>query len=120
MVIHSSPPGQTYVKGGVTGLSGQTPPRHEDNERTIDEVRERIRKTVAFAESVDEARYAGAADRRVSMSFAPGGKLLGSKDYLLQMMLPNTFFHVTMAYAVFRHNGVDIGRMDFIGPINWI
>jgi hypothetical protein len=109
-----------YVKGGVAWLSGQTPPRHEDNERTIDEIRERIRKTVAFAQSVDEAQYAGAADRKVSMSFAPAGKLLDGKDYLLQMVLPNTFFHVTMAYAVLRHNGVYIGKMDFLGPINWI
>jgi hypothetical protein len=109
-----------YVKGGVAWLSGQTPPWHEDNERTIDEVRERIRKTITFAESVNEARYAGASDRKVSMSWAPAGKLLGGQDYLLQMVLPNTFFHVTIAYAILRHNGVGIGKMDFLGPINWI
>jgi len=109
-----------YVKGGVAWLSGQTPPRHEDNEQTIDELRERLRKTVNFAESVKETQYEGAGDRRVRMSWAPAGKVLGGQDYLLQMMLPNTFFHVTMAYAVLRHNGVDIGKMDFLGPINWI
>ena len=87
---------------------------------TIDELRERIRKTVDFAETVKEAQYEGAGDRRVRMSWAPAGKVLGGQDYLLQMMLPNTFFHVTMAYAVLRHNGVDIGKMDFLGPINWI
>jgi len=109
-----------YVKGGVAWLSGQTPPRHEDNEQTIDEVRERIRKTVTFAESVKEAQYAGAGGRMVSMSWAPAGRVLRGQDYLLQMMVPNTFFHVTMAYAVLRHNGVDIGKMDFLGPINWV
>ena len=109
-----------YVKAGVAWLSGQTPPRHEDNEQTIDEVRARIRKTVAFAESVKEAQYAGASARKVNMSWAPAGKVLDGEDYLLQMTIPNTFFHVAMAYAVLRHNGVDIGKKDFLGPVNWI
>jgi hypothetical protein len=109
-----------YVKAGAAWLSGQTPPKHEDNEHTIDEVRARIRKTVNFAESVKEAQYAGASECKVSMSWAPAGKVLGGEDYLLQMTLPNTFFHVAMAYAVLRHNGVDIGKMDFLGPVNWI
>jgi hypothetical protein len=108
-----------YVKAGATWLSGQTPPRHEDNEQTIDEVRARIRKTLAFAESVKEAQYAGASDRKVSLSWAPG-KVLGGEDYLMQMTITNTFFHVAMAYAILRHNGVDVGKMDFLGPINWL
>src|SRR6201987_16983 len=108
-----------YVKGAAAWLSGQTPPKHEDNEQTIDEVRARIRKTVAFAESVTEAQDAGAAERKVSLSWAPG-KVLGGEDYLLQMTTPNFYFHIAMAYAILRHNGVDIGKMDFLGPINWI
>jgi len=106
-----------YVKAGVAWLSGQTPPRHEDNEQTIDEVRARIRKTVAFAESVREAQYAGASERKVKLSWAPG-KVIGGEDYLLQMTIPNTFFHIAMAYAILRYNGVDVGKMDFLGPIN--
>jgi len=82
-------------------------------------VRARIRKTVAFAESVTEAQYAGAAERKVSLSWAPG-KVLGGEDYLLQMTIPNVYFHIVMAYAILRHNGVDIGKMDFLGPIHWI
>src|SRR6266478_3637615 len=109
-----------YTKGAAAWLSGQKPPRHEDSEQTIDEVRARIRKTVDFAESVKESQYAGASERRVSMSWAPAGKVLGGEDFLLQMTIPNTFFHVAMAYAVLRHNGVDIGKMDFLGPVNWI
>jgi hypothetical protein len=95
------------------------PPKHEDNEQTIADVRARIRKTVAFAEGVKEAQYAGAGDRKVSLSWAPG-KLLGGNDYLLQMAVPNIYFHVAIAYAILRHNGVDIGKMDFLGPVNWI
>jgi hypothetical protein len=108
-----------YLKAGAAWLSGQTPPKHEDNEQTIDELRVRIRKTVAFAESVKEAQYAGASERKVKLSGAPG-KLIGGEDYLLQMTIPNTFFHIAMAYAILRHNGVDVGKMDFLGPINLV
>ena len=108
-----------YVKAAAAWLSGQTPPKHEDNEQTIEEVRARIRKTVAFAESVKAAQYAGARERRVSLSWAPG-KVLGGEDYLLQMTIPNVYFHIVMAFAILRHNGVDIGKMNFLGPIRWI
>ncbi len=81
--------------------------------------RARIQKTIAFAESVREVQYAGASDRKVSLSWAPGKHLCG-KDYLLQMTIPNVYFHVAIAYAILRHNGVDIGKMDFLGPVNWI
>ena len=108
-----------YVKGGAAWLSGQTPPRHEDNERTFDELRARIRKTIAFAESVKEAQYARASESKVKLSWAPG-KVIGGEDYLLQMTIPNTFFHITMAYAILRHNGVDVGKMDFLGSINLV
>jgi uncharacterized protein len=108
-----------YVKAAAAWLSGQTPPKHEDDEQTIDEVRARIRKTIAFAESVKETQYAGASERKISLSWAPG-KVLGGEDYLLQMTIPNTFFHIVMAYAILRHNGVDVGKMDFLGPINLV
>jgi len=109
-----------YVKAAAAWLSGQTPPKHEDNEQTIDEVRARIRKTVDYAESVNESQYAEASKRKVSMSWAPADRVLGGEDYLLQMTIPNVFFHVAMAYAVLRHNGVEVGKMDFLGPIRWI
>jgi hypothetical protein len=109
-----------YVKGGAAWLSGQKPPRYEDNERTIDELRTRIRKTIAFVESVKAETYEGAGTRKVSMSFGPAGKVLVGKDYLLQMVVPNAYFHVCMAYAILRHHGVDVGKMDFLGSINWI
>jgi hypothetical protein len=108
-----------YVKGAAAWLSGQTPPRHEDNEKTIGELRDRIRKTVAFAESVPEAQYASAPERRVTMSWMPG-KVLTGQDYALQMTMPNVYFHLSMAYAILRNNGVDVGKMDFLGSINFI
>jgi hypothetical protein len=108
-----------YVKAAAAWLSGQSPPKHEDNERTIDELRERIKKTVAFVESVAEAEYANADERKVKLSWAPG-KVISGKDYLLQMTIPNSYFHIAMAYAILRHNGVDVGKQDFLGPINLV
>ena len=95
------------------------PPKHEDNEQTIADARARIQKTIAFAEGVREVQYGGASDRKVSLFWAPGKRLCG-KDHLLQMTIPNVYFHVAIAYAILRHNGVDIGKMDFLGPVNWI
>jgi uncharacterized protein len=109
-----------YVKGAAAWLSGQVPPKHEDNEQAIGDARARIQKTVAFAESVSEAQYAGASNRKVSLLSAASGEHLGGKDYLLQITIPNVYFHVATAYAILRHNGVDIGKMDFLGPVNWI
>ncbi|MGO4722198.1 MULTISPECIES: DUF1993 domain-containing protein [unclassified Inquilinus] len=109
-----------YLNAAAAWLSGQKPPKHDDTEQTIDEVRARIRKTVAFVESVAETQYADAAEQRVSLSFAPAGKVLVGPNYLLQLTIPNVYFHVAMAYAVLRHYGVDVGKMDFLGPIDWV
>lgn len=108
-----------YVKAGAAWLSGQKPPRHEDNERTVEELRARIRKTVDFAQGVPQPSYQGAEGRNVSLSWAPG-KVLGGKDYLLQMTIPNVYFHLAMAYAILRHHGVDVGKMDFLGAVNFV
>ena len=108
-----------YVKAAAGWLSGHAPPRHEDNEQTLGELRARIRKTLAFAESVKAADYAGTGERTVSLSWVPG-KIIGGEDYLLQVAMPNIFFHIAMAYAILRHNGVDIGKMDFLGSMNFV
>ena len=108
-----------YVKAAAAWLAGQTPPKHEDNEKTLEELRARIRKTVAFAESVSEAQYEGAEDRKISLSWAPG-KILGGKDYLLQMTIPNVYFHIGMVCVVLRNAGVDVGKMDFLGTANFV
>ncbi|WP_321796865.1 DUF1993 domain-containing protein [Caballeronia sp. J97] len=105
-----------YLKGGAAWLSGQEPPRHEDNEQTLGEARARLRKTIDFAESVTAGQYADAADRIVKVSWVPG-KLTG-ENYLLQIVIPNIYFHVAMAYAILRTNGVDLVKKDFIGPVD--
>ncbi len=105
-----------YLKGGAAWLSGQQPPRHEDNEQTLEDARARIRKTIEFAQGVAANRYDDAARQVVKVSWVPG-KLTG-ENYLLQIVIPNIYFHVAMAYAILRTNGVDVGKMDFIGPVN--
>ena len=108
-----------YVKAGAAWLSGQAPPKHEDNERTLSELRARIAKTIAFVESVPPSQYASASEQRVRLSWAPGKVVVGA-DYLLQVTIPNVYFHVVMAYAILRHCGVDVGKMDFLGPIAYV
>ena len=105
-----------YVKAAAAWLSGQTPPKHEDNEQTIDELRARIRKTVAFAESVKEAQYERAQGQTLL------GARLGHRGRGLPAADddPQHLFHIAMAYAILRHNGVDVGKMDFLGPINLV
>jgi len=107
-----------YVKAGAAWLSGQQPPRHPDTETTVGEVRARIRKTADFAEGVTDGQYAKAAEQKVRLSWAPG-KVLPGKDYLLQMVVPNAYFHMAMAYAILRQGGVDVGKSDFLGAIRW-
>jgi hypothetical protein len=96
--------GADYIRYGAARLSGQTPPKWEDNETTIEEVRARIQKTVAYAQSIKKEQYEGAAERKVEVNWAPGRTIRGD-DY----------FHVTTAYAILRHNGVDVGKADFLG-----
>ncbi len=108
-----------YLKAGAARLSGQTIPKHEDNEKTIGEVRARIRKTVAFAENVKEEEYEEASNRKLNLSWAPG-KVIAGEDFLLQITIPNIYFHIAMAYAIFRNNGIDVGKMDFLGSLDLV
>jgi hypothetical protein len=108
-----------YVKAGAGWLAGEKPPRHEDNETTIAEVRARIRKTIAFAQSITEAQYVGAATRKIGLPWKPG-EILGGEDYLIQIIIPNVYFHLTTTYAILRHNGIDIGKQDFLGHVRFV
>jgi hypothetical protein len=108
-----------YVKGGAAWLSGQTPPSHPDTERTIGELRERIRKTVDFVRSVPQNRFEGASERRISLSWVPG-KVIHGQEYVFEITIPNVFFHLSMAYAILRMSGVDVGKMDFLGNLTMV
>ena len=107
------------AKFAAAYLSNPKAPAHPDTEQTIDELRARIASCVAYLKTVEEKDFAGAADRRVAPPWMKGGWVKGDA-YLCQLAIPNFYFHVTTAYSILRHNGVDLGKMDFIGglPVN--
>ncbi len=104
------------AKFAAAYLSGQTAPAHPDTETTVAQARERIASCLRFLESVPEGDYAGADDRKVAPPWLQGKWMKGS-DYLTQTAIPNFYFHVTTAYAILRHNGVDLGKLAYIGSM---
>jgi hypothetical protein len=104
------------AKYAAAYLGGKPAPSHPDTEQTFAELRARIEKCVAFIESVSAKDFSGAEERKVAPPWL-GGKWLRGDDYLLHVALPNFFFHATTAYAILRHNGVELGKMDYIGSI---
>lgn len=106
------------IKGLAARLSGTEIPTHEDNETTLEQLKARVQATVDFVRSVDSAAYEGAFERKVSFAWYPGHYLEG-QDYYEQFALPNAFFHLTTAYAILRHNGVELGKRDFLGKVDF-
>ena len=104
------------AKYAAAYLGGAKAPSHPDTEKTVAELRERIRKCTSFVATVLEKDLAGAAERKVAPPWL-GGRWLRGGDYLVHVAVPNFFFHATMAYAILRHNGVPLGKMDYIGSL---
>ncbi|QIG52269.1 DUF1993 domain-containing protein [Nordella sp. HKS 07] len=103
-----------FAKGTSARLAGVANPSHPDDEKSFDELQARIRKTVDFLRSLKKEQFADAAERAIT--FKVGGKeqTLKGADYLSSVGLPNFYFHVTTAYGLLRHNGLEIGKADFI------
>src|SRR5262249_14770421 len=104
------------AKFAAARLSNKEAPRHPDTEQTMDQIRQRIRAVVAYLDTFTEADFAGAEARDIELSFMPG-KVVTGADYLREMAAPNFYFHVCMAYAILRHNGVDLGKADYLGGL---
>ena len=106
------------AKNGAARLAGVEPPRYEDKETTIGELKARIAKTIAFIKSVDTKQIDAAAERQLTFPLGPTNKgEMKGDDYLNHFVLPNVYFHLTSAYAILRHCGVEIGKQDFLGAI---
>jgi len=103
------------AKGCAARLAGITAPSMPDTETTFAELQQRIAKTIAFMESVKPEQLAGAENREVVLKFPSGEMKFTGKDYVTGFALPNFYFHVTTAYALLRHNGIEIGKRDFLG-----
>lgn len=105
------------AKFGVARLAGIEPPKWEDTEASFAELRERIRKTIAFMESVPAAQIDGSEQRDIVVPRRDGSITLKGEFYLKHFVMPNVFFHVTTTYALLRHWGVDLGKRDFLGAL---
>jgi hypothetical protein len=106
------------AKNGPSRLAGVEAPRYEDQETTIEQLKARIAKTVAYVKTLDRKQIDAAADREITFPLGPTNKgHMKGDDYLNHFMLPNFYFHLTAAYAILRHCGVDIGKQDFLGAI---
>ncbi|MFZ3202454.1 MAG: DUF1993 domain-containing protein [Pseudomonas sp.] len=103
------------VKGCAARLAGIDIPSYADSESSFAELQARIAKTQAFLGSVTAAQLEGSEGKSITLNF-PGTELkFSGQEYLLHFVLPNFYFHLTTAYAILRHNGLDIGKMDFLG-----
>ena len=102
------------AKYAAAYMSGGQAPSHPDTEKTIGELRERIAKCVAYLDGFKAGDFGAAAERQVSAAWMEGNSVRGDL-YMNRLSIPNFYFHVTTAYAILRHNGVELGKRDFIG-----
>ncbi|HEX2592432.1 MAG TPA: DUF1993 domain-containing protein [Rhizomicrobium sp.] len=110
--IHSA---SDAAKSTVARLAGVEVPSMPDTEQTFPELQQRIAKTLDFIKTVKPEQFAGAEDREVVLKFPNGEMKFAGRDFAAMFALPNFFFHVTAAYAILRHKGIAIGKMDFLG-----
>lgn len=103
------------AKGAVVRLAGLEVPVHEDNEQTFAELQARIAKTISLMQSVKPEQIDGAEDRTIVLKYGPEEIRFAGMQFLLGFSLPNFYFHVATAYNILRHNGVDVGKRDYIG-----
>ncbi len=103
------------AKGGAARLAGLEVPAYDDNETTIEALQARIAKTVAFLDTIKPAQINGSEDKPVVLKMRAGEMAFTGQGYLIGFVIPNLTFHCTTAYNILRHNGVDIGKRDFLG-----
>ncbi len=105
------------AKGGAARLAGIDAPSFADNEVTFADLQARIAKTVAFLKTVTPAQIDGSEERAIVLKAGPREFNFTGQDFLFHFVLPNFFFHVTTAYGLLRHQGVEIGKMDYLGGV---
>jgi hypothetical protein len=105
------------AKNGSARLAGIDPPKFEDAEKTIPELKQRIAKTLAFVRSVDRKAIDASADRTIMFPLGPKKGEMKGADYLNHFVLPNFYFHAATAYGLLRHAGLEIGKQDFLAGI---
>jgi hypothetical protein len=106
-----------FAKGAVARLAGVEPPKDDDSERTFDDLKARIARTIEYVSGFGEAQFEGADEREVVLKIRDRTLSYRGLPYLAHVALPNFFFHVVTAYDILRHNGVELGKRDFIGQV---
>ena len=104
------------AKLAAARLTGKDAPTHPDTETTIDELRARVRSVIAYLDGFSARDFEGAATRQVSQPRWEG-KVMTGADYFVEHAVPNFYFHLTTAYALLRHVGVEIGKQDYLGSV---
>ncbi|MFT4564339.1 MAG: hypothetical protein ACI9BW_004102 [Gammaproteobacteria bacterium] len=94
----------------------QDAPKHDDSETTLSEIKARLQSVINYLQTFSAADFEGAAERRISQPRWKGKSLSGD-EYLIQHAVPNLYFHVTTTYAILRNNGVEVGKMDYLGKL---
>ncbi len=107
------------AKGTAARLAGEDPPRYEDNEASLADLRARVAKTIAYLQSLKAEAFAGSETRAITLKLGPPGNQREMNfvglDYLQGFGTPNVYFHFSMVYALLRHNGLEIGKRDYTG-----
>ncbi len=105
------------AKNGGARLAGVEPPKFDDNESSFDQLKERIAKTVAFLKALDPSAIDTASDGEITFPLGSSKGQMKRADYLNHFLLPNFYFHLTVAYSLVRNFGVEVGKRDFLGAI---
>jgi uncharacterized protein len=103
-------------KGAAARLAGLEVPKYEDDETSFADLQARIAKTITFINTVQPAQMEGCESREITITVRNADLKFTGQDYLLKWVNPNVYFHVTTAYDILRHNGVELSKIDFLGP----
>lgn len=106
-----------HAKGAPARLAGMEPPSFENTEASFAELKTRIDKVIAFLDTLKPAQVDGSEEREVTLKMGGNTLTYKGQPYLLHFALPNFFFHVTTAYSILRHCGVELGKKDYIGEV---
>jgi hypothetical protein len=111
---------QVYIttdtaKGCAARLAGVEPPKYDDVEVTFEDLQARIQKTIDYLKEFNAAQIDGSEERSITLKMRSGPIEFTGVSYLLQFVLPNFYFHITTSYDILRHNGVEIGKLDYLG-----
>jgi hypothetical protein len=104
-----------FPKNGTARLAGVEPPKFEDTETTFAELKARLAKTLDYLKTIKPEQVDGSEERVINVKVGSREMTFKGQDYLLTNVLPNFYFHLTTAYAILRHNGVEVGKRDFLG-----